>query len=355
MHIAEIDSISTKWPWELYACDLVCHLLGCPFCKSTNVFRLKQTLMRTFSKNRRCGLKEAQWAIPSHTTKPAYLSYDNAECGSASLVTIFASLSMEPSAEHMDFLRAAARQASNVWNLSDPVWPLTVRASLWGTSIPLKLHFAISPEPLWAHLRSRQNIPVFKHSLPVKPFGSLLFPWCLSSGPAFAMLSIWAWMYNFLKRKRQLQMITVWFIMSIVSKWMQMACPFQEPFPCGSSPFWDEKIDQGSLGRLQNFDNASIEVQVQETSPDKSSARNQAWLIAHLKMIVEIVEETLVNLGAWGSEPLERSEPWLLCSASDFRPRLTNEIVQSILFLTPWCAVQHFIFSSRSAKEKLQI
>lgn len=79
---------------------------------------------------------------------------------------------------------------------------------------------------------------------------------------------------------------------------MQMACPFQEPFPCGSSPFWDEKIDQGSLGHLQNFDNAIIEVQVQETSPDKSSARNQAWLIAHLKMIVEIVEGTLVNLGA---------------------------------------------------------
>ena len=45
-----------------------------------------------------------------------------------------------------------------------------------------------------------------------------------------------------------------------------MACPLQEPFPCGSSPFGDEKIDQGSLGHLQNVDNTSIEVQVRETS-----------------------------------------------------------------------------------------
>ncbi len=116
--------------------------------------------------------------------------------------------------------------------------------------------------------------------------------------------------------------------MSIVSKWIQMACPLQEPFPCGSSPFGDEKIDQGSLGHLQNVDNTSIEVQVRETSQTSHLQEIRPGSSSTLRWL-SILSRGLWStsrLGAWGSEPLERSEPSLLCSASGFRPRfrLTN-------------------------------
>ena len=76
-------------------------------------------------------------------------------------------------------------------------------------------------------------------------------------------------------------------------------------------------------------------------------------------MIVDIVEGTLVNftlgslrVGAFGAF---RAVASLLCLRLQTQVQTdeqTQVLQESILFVTPWCAVQHFIFSSRLARPK---